>query len=81
MDASVVVPDQAIQTVGGASVVFVKEGDAFEARRVVLGKVGGVDPERVVEIVSGVAAGDVFVAKNSFLLKAELGKSEAGHDH
>lgn len=81
VDASVVVPDQAIQTVGGASVVFVKEGDAFEARRVVLGKVGGVDPERVVEIVSGVAAGDVFVAKNSFLLKAELGKSEAGHDH
>lgn len=82
VDAAVVVADEAIQTVEGKSVVFVKEGDAFEARPVTLGRTGNGDPAaRVVEITGGLAAGDVYVAKNSFLLKAELGKSEAGHEH
>lgn len=82
VDAAVVVLDDAIQTIEGKSVVFVKEGDAFEAREVKTGRVGNADPAtRVVEITSGVSAGDEYVAKNSFLLKAELGKSEAGHEH
>jgi hypothetical protein len=29
----------------------------------------------------GLAPGDRYVGKNSFILKAELGKSEAGHEH
>ncbi|AUX44178.1 cytochrome C peroxidase [Sorangium cellulosum] len=35
----------------------------------------------VVEIEAGVAAGERYAGKNSFILKAELGKSEAGHQH
>ncbi|WP_437812516.1 efflux RND transporter periplasmic adaptor subunit [Sorangium sp. So ce1078] len=35
----------------------------------------------VVEILAGVAAGERYAGKNSFILKAELGKSEAGHQH
>ena len=31
--------------------------------------------------VEGLAPGTSYVVKNAFLLKAELGKSEAGHDH
>src|SRR5262249_21912371 len=81
-DAAVVVPDEAVQSIAGKSVVFVKEGDAFEARPVTLGRSGSAaDGALVVEITAGIEAGDVHVAKNSFLLKAELGKSEAGHDH
>ncbi|WP_438019503.1 efflux RND transporter periplasmic adaptor subunit [Sorangium sp. So ce315] len=85
VDAPVVVSDEAIQRVDGKDVVFVQEGDAFEARPVKLGRRGAADPAgqgaRVVEIAEGVAAGERYVGKNSFVLKAELGKPEAGHGH
>ncbi|WP_437783886.1 efflux RND transporter periplasmic adaptor subunit [Sorangium sp. So ce1097] len=85
VDAPVVVSDEAIQRVDGKDVVFVQEGDAFEARPVKLGRRGAADPAgqgaRVVEIAEGVTAGERYVGKNSFVLKAELGKPEAGHGH
>jgi cobalt-zinc-cadmium efflux system membrane fusion protein len=65
-------------------VIFVQEGDAFEARPVVLGRKGsrpGGPNGHLVEVVRGLAPGDRYVGKNSFVLKAELGKSEAGHEH
>jgi len=34
-----------------------------------------------VEIRSGLAAGSRYVSQQSFVLKAELGKAEAGHSH
>lgn len=77
------VEDAAIQTVEGKDVVFVEEGDAFEARPVKLGR-GGVGrgaESAMVEILSGLRAGEAYVSRNSFILKAELGKSEAGHEH
>ncbi len=49
----------------------------FEAQPVELGRRDG---ERV-EIVSGLAAGQRYVATGSFVLKAEAGKSGASHDH
>lgn len=71
------VPDEAIQTVEGKTAIFVREGDAFAARPVQIGRSDG----KTVEILSGLKAGEEFVAANSFLFKAEFGKSEAGHDH
>jgi membrane fusion protein, heavy metal efflux system len=82
--AEVVVNDEAVQTVEGAEVVFVQEGDGFEARAIKLGRVGYAgDPMsgRVIEILDGLKVGDRYVSRNSFTLKAELGKSAAGHDH
>ncbi len=67
----------AIQTVEGKSVVFVQEGEKFEKREVTTGHSDGT----LVEVLSGLKAGEKYAAKNTFLLKAELGKSEAGHDH
>ncbi|WP_437625769.1 efflux RND transporter periplasmic adaptor subunit [Sorangium sp. So ce1151] len=85
VDAPVVVSDEAIQRVDGEEVVFVQEGEAFEARPVKLGRRGVADltrqGARVVEIEAGVSPGERYVGKNSFVLKAELGKSEAGHQH
>ena len=75
--AGVVVPSSAIQTLEGQTVVFVAEGDQVEPRPVVLGHRG----KTVVEIVSGLRTGERVAATNTFLLKAELGKSEAEHDH
>jgi cobalt-zinc-cadmium efflux system membrane fusion protein len=84
VDAEIVVSHEAIQTIEGKTVVFVREGDAFEARFVRVGR-KGMPPEGqrepVVEISGGLAPGDPYVAKNSFVLKAELGKGEAGHEH
>jgi cobalt-zinc-cadmium efflux system membrane fusion protein len=84
VDAPVAVSDDAIQTVEGKQVIFVQGGDAFEARPVALGQRGGRPGEpagHVVEVLDGLAPGDRYVGKNSFILKAELGKSEAGHEH
>ena len=82
--AAVVVHDDAVQTVEGAEVVFVHEGDGFEARPIKLGRVGYSAESkdgRLIEILDGLKAGERYVSKNSFILKAELGKSEAGHEH
>ena len=82
--APVVVPDEAVQNIGGKPVVFVAgEENEFEAREVVLGRFGlaADGSSRVTEIAKGLAPGERYVLKNAFTLKAELGKSEGGHDH
>ncbi len=76
-EAAVAVRSAAIQSMGRFDVVFVRVGDVFEARPVLLGQ---RDREHV-EILSGLAAGDLYAAANSFILKADVGKSGASHDH
>ena len=67
----------AIQTLDNKTVVFVREGDdKLEARPVELGE---SDP-RHVEIRAGFAAGERYVAENSFVVKSEMGKGGATHD-
>jgi len=82
-DAAVVIPDEAVQRLEGANVVFVEEEGEFEARKIKIGRLGvsGSDPEIFVEVLSGLEAGEPFVEKGSFVLKAELGKGSAGHAH
>jgi cobalt-zinc-cadmium efflux system membrane fusion protein len=67
----------AIQTLENKTVVFVREGgDKIEARPVELGE----SDARFVEIRAGLSAGEPYVAENSFVVKAEMGKGEAEHD-
>jgi cobalt-zinc-cadmium efflux system membrane fusion protein len=67
----------AIQTLENKSVVFVREDDdKIEARPVEL---GDSDP-KFVEIRAGLSAGERYVAENSFVVKAEMGKGDADHD-
>lgn len=75
--ADVVVLNAAIQTVGESTVVFVRSGDEFEPRTVRLGK----RDSRRTEILEGLKPGESYVTTNSFILKAELGKGSAEHDH
>lgn len=76
----VAVPEEAIQTVEGAPAVFVPvpgEPDAFQKRVVNIGTaVGGLVP-----VYAGLVEGEPFVTTGSFLLKAELGKGSAAHEH
>ncbi|MGQ0445152.1 MAG: efflux RND transporter periplasmic adaptor subunit [Beijerinckiaceae bacterium] len=64
----------ALQTIGGERVVFVRTPDGFQKRTVTTGR----SDDQAVEITSGVTAGEQIAVKNTFLLKAELGKGEAG---
>ena len=74
---AVAVPDEALVRMPDGQAVFVAEGLRFEARPVVAGRSDG----RMTEIVKGLAAGDSVVVANAFVLKSELSKGEAGHDH
>ncbi|MFZ2277856.1 MAG: efflux RND transporter periplasmic adaptor subunit [Prosthecobacter sp.] len=74
-DAPVTVKLSALQTLGNKTVVFVEEGNVFEAREV---KLGVRDSERV-DVVFGLKPGEKYVSANSFVVKAELGKGEAEH--
>lgn len=76
--AALVVARDAVQTVEGKSVVFVRvAADSYEARPVTLGRKGS----GVIEVLSGLTAGESYVSENAFLVKAEIGKGSASHDH
>ncbi len=77
---TVAVPDEAIQTVEGGPAVFIpvaNEPNTFAKRAVTIGKpIGGLVP-----IYSGLVEGERFVVAGTFILKAELGKGSAAHEH
>lgn len=77
VDVPVAVTLDAVQTLDGRTVVFARRGQQFE---VVPVKTGRSDDKHV-EVTQGMPAGERYAAKNSFLVKAELGKSEAAHEH
>ena len=74
---SVAVKTSAIQKWRDSEVVFAQFGRVFEVRPL---KIGRTDGEWV-EVVGGLAAGQKYVVENSFVLKAELEKAGATHDH
>jgi cobalt-zinc-cadmium efflux system membrane fusion protein len=76
---AVAVPVAALQVLEGKDVVFV-QGDAegeFVPRPVRRGYSDG----RRVEIQAGLEPGEKIVVRNSFILKAELGKGTGAHEH
>jgi len=62
------IPRSAIEQVEGKTVVFVKAGESFERRNVLVGTSGG---ERI-EIRKGLAPGELVAVDGAFLLKSEL---------
>jgi cobalt-zinc-cadmium efflux system membrane fusion protein len=77
-DVAIAVPADAVQTFEGRNVVFVLVADeTYEARAVTIGRRGG----GMIEITAGLTAGERYVSRNAFLVKAEIGKGEAGHGH
>jgi len=75
--AELAVKRSAIQSYRDMPVVFVRYGNTFEVRMLQLGK-----PDNdYIEVLSGLKPGSEYVTTNSFLLKAEVLKSGATHDH
>jgi len=67
------VPQDAVQTVGSRTVVFVRTTSGFKAQTVQPGRASG----GLVAIASGLTAGTPIATTNAFLLKAELEKETA----
>jgi membrane fusion protein, heavy metal efflux system len=76
-EVPVAVPVEAVQSLRDRKVVFGRYGEFFEARPVELGRSDGT----WVEVVNGLPAGTQYAAAGSFVLKADLGKAGASHDH
>ena len=75
-DRTVAVPSAAVQMIEDRPHVFVRTATGFRAMPVTLGRTNGGQV-----IVTGGLNGDERIAStNSFTLKAELGKGEAGHE-
>jgi cobalt-zinc-cadmium efflux system membrane fusion protein len=75
--APVAIRTAAVQRMEGKTVIYVQEGESYEARTVRL----GVQDGEWAEVLEGLNAGERYVASNSFVLKAHAGKSEAEHVH
>jgi cobalt-zinc-cadmium efflux system membrane fusion protein len=75
--APVAVRRTALQRFRGWDVVFVKVGDTYQATPVEVGRSDGDWSE----VVRGLSASDEYVTANSFLVKADILKSGASHDH
>ena len=75
--AALVVPLAALQIFRDWDVVFVRVGDTYEIRPLELGK---RDASQV-EVLSGLKAGDRVVVEQSYVVKADIEKSGASHDH
>lgn len=71
------VPSEAIQTVEGRTVVFVRIKDGFQAMPVLVGR----QSSGRTEVLNGLNGSEQVAARNAFLLKAELAKGEAEHGH
>ena len=57
--------------------MFIRIGDTYEIRPVTLGKRDALQ----VEVLEGLKAGDQVVVEQSYLVKADIEKSGASHDH
>jgi cobalt-zinc-cadmium efflux system membrane fusion protein len=72
----VIVPRKALQSIRGTATVFVRDGEGFEARAVRT----GLEDDDDIEVLSGLSAGETIAVVNTFVLKAELEKSDVEHD-
>ncbi|KRA82015.1 hypothetical protein ASD78_01745 [Lysobacter sp. Root667] len=71
------VPLSALQRMDERDVVFVREGERYSARPL---RIGRRDARRM-EVISGLKAGEQVVVEQSFLIKADIEKSGAAHEH
>jgi len=68
---------RALQRFRDFTVVFARVGETYEVRMLELGK---KTPEWT-EVLGGIEPGEVYVSDNAFLIRADVEKSGASHDH
>lgn len=76
-DVALAVKRTALQTYRDFTVVYAQVGDQYEVRMLELGREGS----DWVEVLSGLDPGTRYVSENSYIIKADIEKSGASHDH
>lgn len=76
-DVPMAVNKDALQAFRDFTVVYTKIGEDYEVRMLELGR----ESNGWVEVKSGINAGAAYVSKNSYIIKADIEKSGASHDH
>ena len=76
-NAPIAVRTKAIQRFRDFEVVFAKVGNTYEVRML---EIGRRTPEWT-EVLGGLASGEVYVTDGAFLIRADIEKSGASHDH
>lgn len=71
------VPNAALQGFRDFTVVFAQVGETYEVRMLELGRSDG----EVTEVLGGLKPGTRYVTANSYIIKADIEKSGASHDH
>ncbi len=77
VEAPLAVRTQALQRFRDFTVVFARVGETYEVRMLELGR---QSPEWT-EVLGGIKPGEVYVSENAFLIRADVEKSGASHDH
>lgn len=77
IDVPLAVRTRALQRFRDFTVVFARVGETYEVRML---EIGRQSPEWT-EVLSGIAPGEVYVTDNAFLIRADIEKSGASHDH
>jgi cobalt-zinc-cadmium efflux system membrane fusion protein len=75
--ATIAVPRDALQFMEDEQVVFIQDGNTYEPRPVTVGVIGTDNAE----IVSGLKQGETYVSAGSFVIKADILKGTAAHEH
>lgn len=71
------VKTEALQAFRDFTVVFAKVGQTYEVRMLELGRKGPL----WTEVLSGIKPGQAYVTKGSYVIKANIEKAGASHDH
>ena len=74
-ESGIILPEEAVQQVEGRDMVFIQVKGGFQAVPVSVGSRSGGR----VEILDGLRAGQTVVTQGAFVLKSQLGASEAEH--
>jgi cobalt-zinc-cadmium efflux system membrane fusion protein len=76
-EVGLAVRESALQRLDDATVVFVREGDTYEAHPIQL----GARDSDFAEVLQGLEPGAIYVTEQSFLIKADIEKAGAAHEH
>ncbi|MBL0063013.1 MAG: efflux RND transporter periplasmic adaptor subunit [bacterium] len=76
-DVPIMIPRSSLQTIDDKACVFVRTPEGFQSKGVTIGR----SNDGSAEVLNGLAAGDQYVARGAFTLKAQLSKGAFGDGH
>lgn len=77
IDVPLAVKRSALQSFRDFTVVYAQVGDQYEVRMLELGR----QDDEWIEVLGGLRPGTRYVTENSYVIKADVEKSGASHDH